>query len=383
MLVISGDDWRRLRSAVNSAIMKPKVVRSYAKAQKVVTDDFLEVMKEKICSRTGEIPEFEILLNKWALESVAVVLLDTRLGLVHRRMNSDTDPIADRLRRAMDIFFDYGARLTFGVPIWKVWHTKDWKIFRKCQREEFECAGHYVDKKLEELKIATRNDPGSDDVQSFLEHLLKNTDLKRNDSVTLCLELLAGGIDTTSNAVTFTLYELSKNPEKQEKLRELLIQDGDDDIPPQTSESSRYLRGCVIEALRLHPLTFVNMRKTTKDLVLSGYQVPAGTVVRYTQHLMHTKNDEYFPEAEKFIPERWVSRSSPHRCTKQFVFTPFGHGARQCPGRRIAEQELDLLLRSILLNFRVEYHHEDIGTTVRLFNNADKPARFSFYSLHC
>ena len=64
------------------------------------------------------------------------------------------------------------------------------------------------------------------------------------------------------------------------------------------------------------------------------------------------------------------------------MFTPFGHGARQCPGRRIAEQEVDLLIRAILLNFRVEYHHEDIGTKVRLFNNADKPAKFSFHSLN-
>lgn len=162
-------------------------------------------------------------------------------------------------------------------------------------------------------------------MQSFLEYMLKNTDLKRNESVNLCIELLAGGIDTTSNAVTFTLYELSKHPEKQEKLRELLMQDADDEIPPQTSESSRYLRGCVMEALRLHPLTFVNMRKTTKDLVLSGYQVPAGTVVRYTQHLMHTKNDEYFPEAEKFIPERWVSRSSPHRYIYTAIFRILFH----------------------------------------------------------
>lgn len=76
--IISGEEWRRLRSAVNATTMKPKVVRSYAKAQKVVSDDFLAVMKENICPQTGEIPEFEILLNKWALESVAVVLLDTR-----------------------------------------------------------------------------------------------------------------------------------------------------------------------------------------------------------------------------------------------------------------------------------------------------------------
>lgn len=73
--------------------------------------------------------------------------------------------------------------------------------------------------------------------------------------------------------------------------------------------------------------------------------------------------------------------ASIYRCKEQFVFLPFGHGARQCPGRRMAEQELDLLLRAIFTNFKVEYHHEDIGLQVRLFNCADKPAKFSFIPL--
>ena len=45
----------------------------------------------------------------------------------------------------MDIFFDYGARLTFGVPLWKIFNTKDWKVFCKSQRDEFKYAGNIVD----------------------------------------------------------------------------------------------------------------------------------------------------------------------------------------------------------------------------------------------
>ena len=69
------------------------------------------------------------------------------------------------------------------------------------------------------------------------------------------------------------------------------------------------------------------------------------------------------------------------RCKKQFTFTPFGHGARQCPGRRVAEQELDLLFRQILSTFKVGYKYGDMGVNVRLFNGADKPARFDFTPL--
>lgn len=46
----------------------------------------------------------------------------------------------------MDIFFDYGARLTFGVPYWKLHKTKDWNIFTRAQKDEFKYAGDIVNK---------------------------------------------------------------------------------------------------------------------------------------------------------------------------------------------------------------------------------------------
>ena len=68
-----------------------------------------------------------------------------RLGLFSERDNPQK-LAAQKLQHCMDIFFDYGARLTFGVPIWKFRQTKDWKIFRKAQRDEFKYAGAIVNK---------------------------------------------------------------------------------------------------------------------------------------------------------------------------------------------------------------------------------------------
>jgi len=87
------------------------------------------------------------------------------------------------------------------------------------------------------------------------------------------------------------------------------------------------------------------------------------------------------------MASKWITPEVYHvilpfcRCTEQFTFTPFGHGARQCPGRRVAEQEMDLLFRAVLENFRIEYHHQKMGVKVRLFNSADQPAKFSFVPL--
>lgn len=211
----------------------------------------------------------------------------------------------------------------------------------------------------------------------LLEHISDKRSLSREETVTLCLELLAGGIDTTSTCAIFTLYHLSRNQRYQEHLRQL-AQCEQQNSDNRKGEFTKWLKACSMEAMRLNPLTYANARKTEKDLVLSGYHVPKGTVVRFTTHLMNLKDEKYFPDAKRFRPERWVDRNSPLRTNEQFVYTPFGHGARQCPGRRVAEQELELLFREILLKYHVDYKYEDIGTKVRLFNKADKDARFTF-----
>uniref|UniRef100_UPI000180D255 probable cytochrome P450 12a5, mitochondrial n=1 Tax=Ciona intestinalis TaxID=7719 RepID=UPI000180D255 len=372
-----GNDWLRSRTSINGGISCPRALKTYRAGQQVIAEDFVELIRNKRDATTGEVPQFEQWLNRWALESIAIAMLNTRLGLFDAGQFKKNRP-AEKLRECMDIFFDYGARLTFGVPMWKIFNTREWKTFCQSQVDEFENAGYFVNKKLKQLKEERGSQEASKQSPScLLEHLIsKNSEVSQMEATTICLELLAGGIDTTATAAVFTLFELSRNKEHQSKLRELANQETDEG--KNNSQFSRYLKSCIWESMRLHPLTYANMRKTETDLVLSGYKVPAGTTVRYTSHLMNLKDEKYFPQADEFLPERWLDRKSENRCKEQFTFTPFGHGARQCPGRRIAEQELDLLFRQLIRNFNIDYEHEDIKTKVRLFNAADRPARFSF-----
>ena len=67
-----------------------------------------------------------------------------RLGLFEKG-ESKSKMVAKKLHHCMDIFFDLGARLTFSAPLWKIWDTKDWKIMKKSQKDEFKYAGMIVD----------------------------------------------------------------------------------------------------------------------------------------------------------------------------------------------------------------------------------------------
>nr|CAD7455929.1 unnamed protein product [Timema tahoe] len=66
------------------------------------------------------------------------------------------------------------------------------------------------------------------------------------------------------------------------------------------------------------------------------------------QHYVISNMDRYFPEPERFLPERWLKSGSclEHASTKihPFASLPFGYGRRMCVGRRFAELEIQTVI---------------------------------------
>lgn len=143
----------------------------------------------------------------------------------------------------------------------------------------------------------------------------------------------------------------------------------DSKVTATTLEKIPYLRACIKETLRMYPVVLGNGRSLQTDTVISGYNVPKGvslayddgahmdstlTLSEYLQthvifpHYVLSNAEEYFPEPEKFMPERWLKgdenfQEDMHR----YVSLPFGYGRRTCIGRRFADAELAILLAKV------------------------------------
>jgi cytochrome P450 len=160
----------------------------------------------------------------------------------------------------------------------------------------------------------------------------------RDEAMTLFL----AGHETTALALTYTLRLLALHPEPCATLhRELDHVLGGrtptfDDLP-----ALPYTRAVIDEAIRLYPPAWALGREPLNDLDLLGIHIPAGTQVLLSPWIMQ-RDARFFPDAERFSPERW-SGPPPRR----FTYFPFGAGPRVCIGQHFALTEAVLLLATL------------------------------------
>lgn len=378
LLLSEGPDWWRVRSKSQQVLLKTQNTNNYMPALGQITDEFVQRIRTIRRPHDQEMPaDFLNEMYRWTLESAALLALNTRLGCLSPNLTADCE--AQKMINAANLTFSLVNELEFNLPVWRFYETPALKKLYQAQDFFTDTAIKYIRKTVEEIK---RRPADSDEEPSILEQMFERG-LSSQDAVVMTIDLLMAGIDTTSHTTSFLLYQLARNPEIQERLRrEVLDVVGPKGSPLTVSNANNlhYLKACIKESLRLNPAAMANARFTSKDLVLSGYRVPKGTLVA-TLHQYMCRMEEYFTEADRFVPERWVKGHALESRVHPYLMLPFGFGTRMCIGRRLAELEMWLITVKLMQNFRVEYHHQDIGCETRLVNIPDQPLRFRFVEL--
>jgi cytochrome P450 len=161
--------------------------------------------------------------------------------------------------------------------------------------------------------------------------------------------LFAAGHETSSNALTWTLFLLSQHPQIASALLEEL--DGVLHGAAPTVEQLRelpLLDRVIKESMRLFPPVPWNTRVVHQATTLGGYAIPAGTeIVMSIYHIHH--DPQIYPNPERFDPARWevIDPST-------FEYTPFSGGPRMCIGSTFAIMEMKLVLAMLMQRFRLE-----------------------------
>lgn len=248
--------------------------------------------------------------------------------------------------------------------------------------EMYELGLKLVNEAIEKLK----NEPEKpENEKSILEKLSK---INSKVAVVMSIDSVIAGVDTTSASFFGILYCLAKNPEKQQILREEItkvLTSKSDSLTAEKMRNLPYLRAVIKEGLRIYPPATGNIRRTNRDIVLAGYNVPKGTDVVIGTYLT-SKDNKHFDKANEFIPERWLKDNNDPQCphakdAHPFSYMPFGFGARMCLGRRIAELELEVVIMRIISNYKVEWNYEPMKIKSVLLNIPEGDLKFKFTNI--
>ncbi|XP_068217928.1 probable cytochrome P450 49a1 isoform X2 [Palaemon carinicauda] len=378
LLISNYEEWKRVRSRVQTPMMKKKNISAYIKDMDEVALDFMERI-DSFQKEYGEMPShFQTELYKWGLESVGLVALNRRMGCLDPNLPDSSEPMI--LIREANRMFDAMNKTEFGAPLWKFFPTPAYTQLKNSHAEFLRVADENI-RQTEAQLLAKKSQPGGEEEEelTLMETLLLTPGLSRKDVVTLMLDMLFAGIDTTSHTIGFTLYLLARHPKCQAKLQEEIDRVVGNHMGPLTSrhlDQLTYLKAVVKESFRVFPLAFGTIRNIEQDTVFSGYLVPKGSAV-LTCNMVMAGDEDNFQRAKDFIPERWF-RNRPHGPIHPHASQPFGIGTRVCVGRRIAEQELYIFLARVMQRFNVDYKYNDMSSICRTIMVPSEPLRFNF-----
>ncbi|XP_050362896.1 cytochrome P450 CYP12A2-like isoform X2 [Nymphalis io] len=366
LITDQGEVWKKFRSTVNPIMLHSKIIKLYKETLKEVADDMVKRMRRIRNDKNILTEKFDMEMNLWALESIAVVALGGRLNCLDENLPDDSH--AKRLIHQVHNIFILSDKLDFAPGLWRYIPTPTFNRAMKYYEEQMKTSKFFITKAMKKFKNTQKS---SNDEKSVLEKLFE---IDEHIAVIMATDMLFAGVDTTANTITAILYHLASNPDKQSKLREEIM---------SKEEKQPYLKACLKESIRLMPVVAGNMRQTSKEYNLFGYKVPKGMYIMFAHQALSVM-EEYYPRSKEFIPERWiVEKGDPlyHGNTHPFAYNPFGFGVRSCIGRRIAELEIETFLTTVLENFKIEWVGPPPKIHTSTINYIKGPYNFVFKDL--
>lgn len=168
--------------------------------------------------------------------------------------------------------------------------------------------------------VRERSAHPQDDLISAIVDPAHGKSLSELEVINFVVLLLAAGNETTTNLIGNATNALLAHPEELAKV---------------SADPSR-IPGMLEEVLRYDPPVQLLYRNTTRDVVLSGREIPAGSIV--VPVLASANRDESrFPKADSFDVDRDAKGH-----------VSFGFGVHFCLGASLARLEATLAMRSLV-----------------------------------
>ncbi|KAJ7185447.1 cytochrome P450 [Mycena filopes] len=382
-LAWANDETHRRQRKVNSPAFGTAEARSYVPIFMSYANMLSAEWKESIGADSSIVVNVPRFFSRFFLDVIGEVAFDYQFGAT----KDANDPVAAALSSVVPSLFSTPSKaaiLIYGLleqaPTWFIQGFMKYAPFKGIRNSRYVTtvavgvAKKLVDEKAEAL-IAGK---GKRDVMSLLvkANISANprTNLSEDEMLAQMQTIMQAGHETTANTMSWTLFELTRQPDIQTKLRaeiqatqQSIYERGGTEFTAADFDNMPYTTAVMKEVLRFHPVSYNSLREAARDEVLplsrpivtkSGKTITEVPIPKHQILVISTagynRNVDVFGEdAQVFNPERWIDGrvKSAANIGVYGNLMSFGSGHRACIGWRFAVYEYQAFLVELIKNF--------------------------------
>ncbi len=282
-----------------------------------------------------------------AIDLVAEMMSLTQAIVVRTMFSTDLGPAAETVNRTWPIVNQrigetfWATKLETKLPLpanrrfWRALHELETVVYRIIA-ERRRSGRDQPD--LLSVFLAARDEDSGEGM----------TDRQLRDEV---MTMLLAGHETTSLALSWTYYLLSRHPDAEQRLTDEV-----DRVVGRARPAFAHLEHLVFtrrvleESMRLYPPAWGFSRLALADDEVGGYPIRKGSIVFLIPFVVH-RRPRLWPEPERYDPDRFTPDREAAR--PKFAYFPFGGGPRVCIGNQFAMAEAQLIVAAIAQRFRI------------------------------
>ncbi|MEP5341852.1 MAG: cytochrome P450 [Algibacter sp.] len=350
-----GSTWKRHRKPIVEALNVKNVKAFYPILVEKTTTIF---EKFKNYAKEDHVIDIQKEFMRFTIDITTEIAFGYKLDTINNRSND--------FQKHLEVIFPMiNYRVTAPFPIWRYFKSKKDKVL-DASLKAIESVIYEV---IDNAKIRIEEQPKlKEQPSNFLEALLvDNEDANFSDEEIYgnVFTMLLAGEDTTSNSLSWAIFYLAQHPEIVSKVRKEAIDVYKSEAvlsDYEKVELLKYANGVAQETLRLKPTTPQLYLESKESIVINNVLIPKGTNIILQNKVAQTQED-YFSNAEEFIPERWIANGCPmHDKHSPNVMRAFGGGSRYCPGMHLAKSEMIILISTLCKHFdmKLEVNPDEI-----------------------
>lgn len=367
IITTTGEKWRKMRTVMSPTFTSGKIKAMFPIIAECGND--LENVLEEATRKSEPIAIYD-LAGCYATD----VICSVAFGL---EGNSLKDPNSEfrnygRMVFRHDLFNNIRLALGTAAPallkIFRItlFSSTATKFFQKVVKDTiaYRESNKVHRKDLIDMLIRLKNNEDiHDDVYTSVDKYEKMTqaksvDLTVDQIAAHCFSFFIAGFETAATTINFCMFELAVNPDIQDKVRAEVVsvwKKYNGHMTYDGVSELRYLEKVILETLRKHPTVHTLNRLCTKDLSIpeTNITIKKGTRAAVSVLGIH-KDPEFYPDPEKFDPERFTDeeKAKRHSC----AYIPFGDGPRICPGMKFGLIETKICISRMIRNYKFSLH---------------------------